>query len=53
MHVITRSTRLAEFWEKQESITSEVLSGSLNLTNEHISKLADFFHVSPAVFFEK
>jgi HTH-type transcriptional regulator / antitoxin HigA len=38
---------------KTESITSEVLSGSLNLTTEHISKLAEFFHVSPAVFFEK
>lgn len=38
---------------KTESIISEVLSGRRNLTTEHISKLAEFFHVSPAVFFEE
>jgi HTH-type transcriptional regulator / antitoxin HigA len=37
---------------KTESIISEVLSGRRNLTTEHISKLAEFFHISPAVFFE-
>jgi HTH-type transcriptional regulator / antitoxin HigA len=37
---------------KTESIVSAVLSGQRNLTVEHIEKLADFFHVSPAVFFK-
>jgi HTH-type transcriptional regulator/antitoxin HigA len=37
---------------KTESIVSEVLSGQRKLTAEHIQKLADFFHISPAAFFE-
>ena len=36
---------------KTESIVSNVLNGKRQLTVEHIQKLADFFHVSPAVFF--
>jgi HTH-type transcriptional regulator / antitoxin HigA len=36
---------------KTESIVSDVLHGRRKLTVEHIQKLADFFHVSPAVFF--
>jgi HTH-type transcriptional regulator / antitoxin HigA len=38
---------------KTESIVSAVLSGQRHLTVEHIEKLADFFHVSPATFFKK
>ncbi|MBD2103549.1 type II toxin-antitoxin system HigA family antitoxin [Leptolyngbya sp. FACHB-261] len=37
---------------KTESIVSEVLKGQRKLTAEHIRKLTEFFHVSPAVFFE-
>lgn len=37
---------------KTESIVSEVLSGQRKLTAQHIQKLADFFHISPAAFFE-
>ncbi len=37
---------------KTESIVSEVLSGQRNLTVNHISQLAEFFHISPAAFFE-
>ncbi|MBW4563217.1 MAG: transcriptional regulator [Mojavia pulchra JT2-VF2] len=37
---------------KTESIVSEVLSGQRNLTVNHIRLLADFFHISPAAFFE-
>jgi HTH-type transcriptional regulator / antitoxin HigA len=36
---------------KTESIVSDVLKGKRKLTVEHIQKLAEFFHVSPAVFF--
>ncbi len=36
---------------KTESIVSAVLSGKRQLTTSHIQKLAEFFHVSPAVFF--
>ncbi|WP_338010316.1 transcriptional regulator [Fortiea contorta] len=36
---------------KTESIVSDVLKGKRKLTVEHIQKLADFFKVSPAVFF--
>ncbi|MBC1221388.1 transcriptional regulator [Nostoc sp. UCD121] len=36
---------------KTESIVSDVLKSKRKLTVEHIQKLADFFHVSPAVFF--
>lgn len=36
---------------KTESIISAVLNGRRKLTVEHIQKLADFFHVSPAAFF--
>jgi HTH-type transcriptional regulator / antitoxin HigA len=36
---------------KTESIVSAVLNGHRQLTVEHIQKLAQFFHVSPAVFF--
>jgi HTH-type transcriptional regulator/antitoxin HigA len=34
-----------------ESIVSEVLSGKRELQAKHIEALADFFRVSPAVFF--
>jgi HTH-type transcriptional regulator/antitoxin HigA len=34
-----------------ESIVSEVLSGKRELQSKHIERLAQFFHVSPAVFF--
>jgi HTH-type transcriptional regulator / antitoxin HigA len=37
---------------KSESILSEILSRERNLTTEHIRQLADFFQISPAVFFE-
>lgn len=37
---------------KTESIVSEVLSGQRKLTVNHIRKLAEFFHISPATFFE-
>jgi HTH-type transcriptional regulator / antitoxin HigA len=37
---------------KTESIVSEVLNGQRKLTVNHIKKLADFFHISPAAFFE-
>ncbi len=33
------------------SIASEVLSGKREPSKNHIRKLADFFHLSPAVFF--
>ncbi|GAX36745.1 helix-turn-helix domain-containing protein [Nodularia sp. NIES-3585] len=36
---------------KTESIVSDVLKGKRKLTVEHIQKLAEFFNVSPAVFF--
>jgi HTH-type transcriptional regulator / antitoxin HigA len=38
---------------KTESIVSAVLNGHRQLTVEHIQKLAEFFHVSPAVFFQQ
>ncbi|MEH1783005.1 MAG: transcriptional regulator [Nostoc sp.] len=37
---------------KTESIVSEVLSRQHKLTVNHIRKLAEFFHISPAAFFE-
>lgn len=37
---------------KTESIVSAVLNGQRQLTVNHIRKLADFFHISPAAFFE-
>lgn len=37
---------------KTESIVSEVLNGQRKLTAAHIQKLADFFHISQAAFFE-
>lgn len=36
---------------KTESIVSAVLNGHRQLTVEHIQKLAEFFHISPAAFF--
>jgi HTH-type transcriptional regulator/antitoxin HigA len=36
---------------KTESIASDILNGKRQLTVEHIQKLAEFFHLSPAVFF--
>ncbi len=36
---------------KTESIVSDVLNGKRQLTNRHIQELAEFFHLSPAVFF--
>jgi HTH-type transcriptional regulator / antitoxin HigA len=38
---------------KTESIVSAVMHGERNLTVEHIQKLAEYFHVSPSVFFAK
>lgn len=38
---------------KTESIVSAVLNGQRNFTVEHIEKLADFFHISPAAFFPR
>jgi HTH-type transcriptional regulator/antitoxin HigA len=37
---------------KTESIVSAVLNGHGKLTVEHIEKLAEFFNVSPALFFK-
>ena len=37
---------------KTESIVSAVLNGQRQLTANHIRKLADFFQISPAAFFE-
>ncbi|MGQ4649558.1 helix-turn-helix domain-containing protein [Lyngbya aestuarii] len=37
---------------KTESIVSAVLNGQRQLTVSHIRKLAEFFHTSPAAFFE-
>lgn len=36
---------------KTESIVSDILKGKRQLTNRHIQELAEFFHLSPAVFF--
>lgn len=36
---------------KTESIVSEVLNGKRDLTARHIQELADFFQISPALFF--
>jgi HTH-type transcriptional regulator/antitoxin HigA len=36
---------------KTESIISAILNGHRRLTVEHIQKLAEYFHVSPAAFF--
>lgn len=38
---------------KTESIVSDVLNGKRQLTTRHIEELANFFHVSPAVFFPR
>jgi HTH-type transcriptional regulator/antitoxin HigA len=38
---------------KTESIVSAILNGQRNFTVEHIEKLADFFHISPAAFFPR
>lgn len=37
---------------KTESIVSAVLNGQRQLTATHIARLADFFGISPAAFFE-
>ncbi len=37
---------------KTESIVSAVLNDQRQLTANHIRKLAEFFHISPAAFFE-
>jgi HTH-type transcriptional regulator / antitoxin HigA len=37
---------------KTESIVSDVLNHKRSLTVEHIQRLSQFFHISPAVFFE-
>lgn len=37
---------------KTESIASDVINQKRKLTVEHIQKLSQFFHVSPAIFFE-
>ncbi|MEG3436932.1 transcriptional regulator [Pannus brasiliensis CCIBt3594] len=36
---------------KTESIVSEVLNGKRDLTARHIQELAEFFQISPALFF--
>ena len=38
---------------KTESIVSDVLNGKRELNKKHIQKLADFFNISPAVFFPR
>lgn len=38
---------------KTESIVSAVLNGHRQLTVEHIEKLSEFFHISPAAFFPR
>lgn len=38
---------------KTESIVSSILSGQRKFTVEHIEKLAEFFKVSPSVFFKR
>lgn len=38
---------------KTESILSEILNGKRQLTSRHIQELADFFNLSPAVFFPR
>jgi HTH-type transcriptional regulator/antitoxin HigA len=38
---------------KTESIVSAILNGQRRFTVEHIEKLADFFHISPSVFFSR
>lgn len=35
---------------EQESILSDVFTGKQQMTINHIDKLANFFHVSPAIF---
>jgi HTH-type transcriptional regulator/antitoxin HigA len=37
---------------KTESIVSAVLQGQRRLTVGHIEKLSEFFHISPALFFD-
>ncbi|MCU0533934.1 MAG: transcriptional regulator [Hydrococcus sp. Prado102] len=38
---------------KTESIVSDIFNGKRQLTTRHIQELADFFHLSPAVFFPR
>lgn len=38
---------------KTESIVSAILNGQRKFTVEHIEKLADFFNISPSVFFSR
>ncbi|CAD5914211.1 transcriptional regulator [Planktothrix agardhii 1806] len=38
---------------KTESIVSDILNGKRELTKRHIEELAEFFHISPAVFFPR
>lgn len=38
---------------KTESIVSAILNGQRKLTVEHIEKLADYFNVSPSIFFSQ
>lgn len=38
---------------KTESIASAILNGHRKFTVEHIEKLAEFFNVSPSVFFSR
>ena len=38
---------------KTESIVSAILNGQRKFTVEHIEKLADFFKISPSVFFSQ
>ena len=37
---------------KSESVVSAVLNGQQQLTASHVHKLAEFFRISPAAFFE-
>jgi HTH-type transcriptional regulator/antitoxin HigA len=34
-----------------KGVVSEILSGKRSVTYDHVAKLAQFFHVSPAVFY--
>ena len=44
---------LAEATDMTESMISDLLARRREFTRSHIERLAAYFHVSPAVFFEK
>jgi HTH-type transcriptional regulator/antitoxin HigA len=52
-HLIQSEGELAEYTELgSETTVSLVMSGRRQLTREHIARLSERFHVSPAVFFD-